>query len=712
MKAKNLLASWTLLLLISSSAAQNRPPAAAPGNPPPVTLLPERARKDTVPTQACPYEFKLYLTPSMVTNESGLGKAYQLVDEQTVAGNLFNNPGNPWTAWLPTWDESAYPLSAYVDLGEGYIVTKIFLRDHHEQSGYFTVSSGSPEEWTPLFTDSLTAYNAWLPFQVSANTRYLRFTMQSLGALVSEVVLYGCPNGDTPPPAGITGPYAQRPRKTTVDRFVGVNTWIDVPDSIHDAAGIIREYHPWRWDEGDGVPYPGYPNNEIKFQPSYAGGGAFRPDDYYQAMHDRGIEVSVCLQENPGSWLVPSGNRQAYPIDAPGLPSTSPYSYEARAHYIYQYVARYGSHAVDTATLTLASDQQKRTGLGWVRYYEDWNEQDKTWGGTDSEFQPAQYAAMLSADFDGHGRTLPGWETKSLKVADPNAHMVMGGLYNFDNCVNYLEGMRYWCQYYRPDGKLPMDVINVHHYLTSTNAPKAGESPEQNNWYPRLKALTNWRDTYAPEKEVWISEFGYGFQEGNLGYATPYGPYSSDEVEIMWNIRTMAYALKAGVDRMMLYSIRSINADAWSNNPGVLWPFTMGLTYYCASGAGCNPTAFHNAGHQPYEKRPIWYALKTFKDQLAGMEYIGDDTKGNVRIFKFKQVRGPQGAYLAFIDTHYNQNIPNYKLKVGPANQATRIDFDLSDDGYASNLSIHNGFIATTLSEMPCIILVDKMLPR
>ncbi|MDF2834683.1 MAG: hypothetical protein K0Q63_323, partial [Paenibacillus sp.] len=152
---------------------------------------------------------KIALTEGMVTNESGFGDAGDLVDEQTAAGDPKNGTGGaPSSNWFPGWGSSVYPASAYIDLGQLYDLTDIYIRDIND-IGNLTISTGTPGSWTTLFTDSLGNYNEWNAHPVTVTTRYIRVTRAGQSANVGEIVLYGSPSGsggggDTTAPSAVS----------------------------------------------------------------------------------------------------------------------------------------------------------------------------------------------------------------------------------------------------------------------------------------------------------------------------------------------------------------------------------------------------------------------------------------------------------------------------------------------------------------------------
>jgi hypothetical protein len=233
---------------------------------------------------------KISLSPALVVNETGFGEAGCLVDEQALAGDpKGGHGGTPKTVWFPEWAAWHYPARAFLDLGRAYRLSDVYLYDG-AGSGKVTISAGRPFRWTPLLTDELSHYNVWNAHPVSVTTRYLEVTLADAGTKVPELVLYGTLAG---PPDAVPVPIP-RPLPT-MDQLIGVNAFIDDPADKMTVGGFVREYHNWDWDEGDGKTYPGYPNNQNKWNPSYGAGGAWDFDAYYARLKAAGVTVCPAL---------------------------------------------------------------------------------------------------------------------------------------------------------------------------------------------------------------------------------------------------------------------------------------------------------------------------------------------------------------------------------------------------------------------------------
>ena len=134
---------------------------------------------------------KLMLSTAMMMNESGYANPEALVDEQDAAGDpMSGSGGSPTNHYFPGWSEGSYPAYGYLDLGQAYDLSSIFLRDIQD-NGAFNIWYGSPGNWTPILDYNTAAYNEWSENSVNIRTRYLRFGMMDKQANIAEVVLYG-----------------------------------------------------------------------------------------------------------------------------------------------------------------------------------------------------------------------------------------------------------------------------------------------------------------------------------------------------------------------------------------------------------------------------------------------------------------------------------------------------------------------------------------
>ncbi len=634
---------------------------------------------------------KISLTPAMILNESVQGDATQLVDEQLLVGNPElgdgERPGNFWTMGGNPW---LYPGHALIDLGTEYEISKIFLYNDGNQTTAtpnepIIVSSGTPFEWTPLFTDQLNKPDQWSKHDYSDSpitTRYIRLELTAPATRMSEIVLYGAALS----PVTETVPAPTPHENPAVDEFIGINAFIDDPNGNMEVAGFIREYHQWLWDEGNqDVDYVGYPNNECAFNP---GAVNWNFDRYYQNLLNADITVAPSLLR---STLFMTGYEEWKLDEKPVLPGRDPLdpmSYIEHADYMYQFAARFGHTKVPDENLKLRADQPRVSGLGVLKYFENWNEQDAWWMNRAAYFTPYEYAAMASADADGHMGALG--PNKGIRAADPTAKVVMSGV--AIPHLDHVRTLKFWSDYHR-GGDFPLDVINVHHYCNDGAAQRSlgskGISPEDDDLKGVLKKFVDYRDRYLPGVEVWITEFGYDSNSESIQGAPQIGPYDGLEVQGQWMVRSYLALAAAGVDKAAMFMLRDVNSDS--------------------------PYLFQTCGLMgpkgDWTPKPSWYYVYTMKNRFKGMAFEKEIPSGdpNVWIYQFRHKESGDALYAVWSPTSNNTRVNNYQLQLGGESNAYMVEMQHGDkDGIVSQLPISNGKVTVNVSERPIFVMAGN----
>jgi len=481
----------------------------------------------------------------------------------------------------------------------------------------------------------------------------------------------------------------------TFDQFMGVNAFVDDPIDKMQAVGFIREYHNWGWDEGNGKEdYQSYPTNNIKWAPSEVKPWNF--DTFYSQVSNAGLIISPCIQGSV-NWLNPGAKFKSSnkPLDEEGLPATDPFSYHKKAHYMFQFAARYGFTHVDEQKLTLASGQARKSGMGLVRYLEDWNEQDKDWEGREAQFTPQEYASMLSANYDGHANTMTsGSGTFGIKNADPRMKVVMGGLAS--PSVEYIQNMKTWFEENRTDKKFAADVINVHQYTWKDGKGWQGGgpalSPEEGELKDLMQTFVEYRNKNLPEVEIWISEFGWDTHPKSPLSPPPIGPFDIFEVQAQWLVRAYLAFAAAGVDRAQMYMLRDVDPkdSTWFSTSGLVGP------------------------KGDWTPKKSWYYVHTLKNTLKNMRFIGEQPSLNPKllIYKFKDINNSKGAYVIWAATKENYTVKNYPVSLPSKTKTAKLVQLVSNEisGKSTSLSIAKGQVKVDVCERPIFILVDNMM--
>ncbi len=602
------------------------------------------------------------LFSSMLIDENGVGEIKALVDESGV--------GKPAKPFFPGWKADRYPVSVAIDLGGPCRIERVSIY-HETGEGTIDLSTGTPFAWraTPV---PLAGYQQWIDTPVGKETRWLRLTLKS-PCSIPEIVVYGTRLAPLPTTKGkpARGPLP------TMDRLIGVNAFIDDPvERIAPPGGFVREYHPSGWDT-EGA------DHRLRFQPSGAGGGAWSFDDYYAKLKAAGCEVVPCYQQWP-TWMFGAGREDDKPLEAKSDP-LAPASYVEHARHLFQVAARYGSRKLDDGELKLAQGQPRRSGLGLLRWIENWNEPDKTWWGRASHFDPYELAAMCSADYDGdQGRLGTG---VGVKAADPSLRLALGGLAGLN--LDYLKAMKLWSDVHR-NGSFPSDALNLHHYSSTAGEQGFGKdtvalSPEADHLREKMEAITDWRDANLPGKQVWLTEFGYDTNEGSPLYARPIGKMSALQVQSAWLVRGYLALAAARVDRAAMFMLRDVD----SKSTGVFG--TCGLVGEKGS----------------WKPKPSFFDVSALRYALKGMRFGAEVPTGrpDVRVYRFD---GPKSrAYAVWCPTSEDHRVEGFRLRL-PTGSARQIVLGQgASQGVPRSLATQKGEAELAVSETPTLVVVN-----
>jgi len=452
----------------------------------------------------------------------------------------------------------------------------------------------------------------------------------------------------------------------SMDKFIGTNSFIDVPHDKVKPVGFIREYHPWSFTE--------ISNDAFEFN---RWNGYWNFDKFYEDLKNAGVTVCPAIFQSPG-WLEAEAHNK--PVGS-NESATNPESYTEMAQMMYQYAARYGANTVDQSKLLVASGQVKKSGLGFLKYYEDWNEQDGDWAGRDALFIAEEYAAMASANCDGHAGTLG--DGYGIKTADPNAKFVMGGLAYLG--TSYLRSMYNWFETNRSDKRWPIDVINMHHYAEASG--KNGICPEADNFKSKVQEVTEWRNRYAPTNELWITEFGYDTNDQSPNQINVFGGFDQQEIQAQWLVRTFLILSSCGVDRAAQFMLR----DEVGNEPRFR---NCGLT---------EPSSY---GYKP---KKSWYYTYTLKNVLGNFYFdkVVSETN-NAWVYRFVSPESDKYIYAIWSPTG-NGTESTYRITI-PVNPKHLYKIELTDksiEGTATALDKTKSTFNIAINERPVFVVAD-----
>ncbi|MCO5934904.1 hypothetical protein NAF17_05075 [Mucilaginibacter sp. RB4R14] len=304
---------------------------------------------------------------------------------------------------------------------------------------------------------------------------------------------------------------------------------------------------------------------------------------YYDVMYARCKQDSILVLadlKNLPVWMMntyPADERDDENVPANyGADRSKPISYVVQARTAFQFAARYGSNTkinpglvkVDSLSVLKAGYVNPlKTSLGLIKYIECGNEPDRWWKGDKATQTPEEYAANLSAFYDGHKGTLGN--NAGVKTADPNMLVVMGGLATAD--VKYVQRMIAWCKANRglkPDNSVNLcfDVINYHLYANDGSVFTHQRSTT--GVAPELSVSGKVADGFVKlgnslKLPVWVTETGYDINQQSYQHAPTIGNKSALVTQADWTLRSSLLYARHGVQRLFFYQL----FDATPNNP-------------------------------------------------------------------------------------------------------------------------------------------------
>lgn len=385
-------------------------------------------------------------------------------------------------------------------------------------------------------------------------------------------------------------------------------------------------------------------------------------DTWLRRAKDAKISVVFCPNRVPFWWLTDQ-ERSSDPewsdrrLHKTNVTGSDPRHYYDICQYFWQLAARYGREKYDESMLRVNQTPRwtndpvtrKASGLNLLNYIEVENEPDRPWKDANHKYTAEQYAALLSAAYDGHEGALG---PIGIKNADKTMKVVMGGLSAID--IPYLQKMQLWFQFNRKDKKFPCDVINVHHY-TNQNNPFPGNSinlvggkgvsPEEDHLDIRLNSLVSWvRNNLGKDKEIWYSEFGWDTQTNSnpwiSQYPKLYANRSAEELQGIWSIRAYLIAIEQGINVSHLYNA----IDEPAAESGNLFQ-SSGLSTSQRTG---------------YRKKPAYNDVTWLVNQLKGFRFTKSHTVNNVKVLEFKS--GFRYRYFYWSPTSENRTV---RIRIG-----------------------------------------------
>ncbi|MCC8409852.1 T9SS type A sorting domain-containing protein [Mucilaginibacter sp. UR6-1] len=512
----------------------------------------------------------------------GLGGLFDGITETEVTtgwGKLFNN----YDAYYPVPDGQRIDIAKikffnYTGALGDYPLTVSVIDSAGKRTAIGTYRGGYWNRWVGPYPERADQFTL---DTIATNVKYI--VLNCWYQFPTEIEFYGNYINTTSAPGSIPAD-TEAPATTAypLKNFMGVNAFEWDFESPYDPFVVeakrlsamrtfsqVRHYMDWEKLESQ--------QGGFTYAPTHSGGWNY--DAMYKACYENNIMVLADLKTLP-NWLLqsyPEGERDTENIPVKyGADYADPKSYLEQAKVAFQYAARYGSNkSVNKKLLSVNSSPRwtddpintVRVGLNYVKYIECDNERDKWWKGRKAYQTAYEYAANLSAFYDGHKNTMgPG---VGVKNADPNMKVVMGGLASAN--PEYVMGMIQWCRInrgYKADGTVNLcwDVINYHWYshdaeMIPNSVPTRGMAPEVNNTMQKARDFVELAKKYCYNMPVWVTEAGYDVNPYSPIRAIPIGNKTIEQTQADWILRTALLYARSGVERLFFYQAYDDNID-------------------------------------------------------------------------------------------------------------------------------------------------------
>ncbi len=626
---------------------------------------------------------------------------------QLFDGNKDSKAFTGWSKILPNYD-AYYPLLP----GESMTIDSVSFYD---KEGVFTNTPMTlyaiNSQWQRKLVGTFKGetYNAWVgPYPTRSNVLALDTPVTDVRFLIlniynndfpGEIELYGSYTAGNAPTATVKT-YAPLKNMFGINGFEWDFVDAVSPGKVNVAKmNAMKSFSGFRhymdWEKQEEV------EGRYMFSPVARGGWQY--DTIYKRCREEGIEVLACLKTLP-PWMIATwpSNQQDWdnnPVRY-GKSYTDPLSYIEMAKVAFQYVARYGNNPnLDTSLVSVYSVPKwtsdpvnvKKIGMNLVHYIECDNERDKWWKGRKGYLTGREYAANLSAFYDGNKNTMGSGV--GVKNADSTMQVVMTG--TASTSTDYLKGMIDWCKEfrgYKANGSVNLcwDVINFHFFCNDKSNSQSGSStrgaaPELSNVHEVSQNFLKVSHQYANDMPVWMTEAGYDINQGSPQKAIPIGSKTALETQADWTLRSALVYSREGLKKAFFYQVYDANVSS---------PYKFASSGFIRSDTTRKPAADYL-----YQTNKL-FGEYTFNQSLNS-DPIVDVYTHNQDIMYALWIPGETGR-----TGSYTLSLPNaqsaiiYKPVAGQNNMSTQ------------QVAVTSGQLTLTVTETPFFVipLVDTMV--
>jgi hypothetical protein len=327
------------------------------------------------------------------------------------------------------------------------------------------------------------------------------------------------------------------------------------------------------------------------------------------------------------------------------------------------------------------------TGMNLIKYIECENERDKWWKGRKAYQTGFEYAANLSAFYDGNKNTMGAGV--GVKNADPNIKVVIGGIAS--TSTDYVRAIIDWCREnrgYKADGSVNLcfDVINYHSYANNAGNSQGGQSTR--GAAPEVSGSAACANDFAQlareyNLEAWITETGYDLNQGSTLHAPAIGTKTPEQVEADWIVRTALLGARNNITKNFFYQ---------------MYDYAPASTLMFASSGLLNNGQYNGGVFS--RKLPADYVMQT--QNLIGNYFYKETISSDPTVDRYQL--NDTSIYALAIPDEVGRTA-SYTLKTGTADSARIFTFVAgSDVMQMQTVKLLNGQITLTVTETPIFV--------
>lgn len=632
---------------------------------------------------------------------------YQVNRVSGTLAKLFD--GNKDSKAFTGWNKMLYNYDAYYFLENGERMTIDSVRIY-DKEGVFTtapltvyaITANWERKPVAVFTGE--RYNVWVgPYPSRPTVFKLDTAIKNIRGLQlnisdnnfpGEIELYGSYTSPNVPVLNVA------PKDVPLKNLFGINGFAwnlvdgNTPMNVSEpkmkaikSFGGFRQYLDWeKMEEVEG---------RYTFSPQTGGGWGL--DTIYKRLQAAGIEVLATIQNIP-PWMVATypdslKAKDNNPVRY-GKSYSDPASYLEQAKLGFQYAARYGGNKnIDSNLVSVYSVpawpgqavNKRQIGMNLIRYIECGNEADKYWKGRKGYLTGREYAANLSAFYDGNKGTMGAGV--GVKAADTAIKVVVTGLAS--TSPDYIKGIIDWCKEfrgYKPDGSMDLcfDVINFHLYSNDAansqdGGATRGAAPELSNFIRVARDFTGFAQRYVNNLPVWITEQGYDVNGGSPYKAISISNKTALQTQADWVLRSALLCAREGLHRSFFF-------QAYDTDTASATKFaTMGLL-----------------NKSDYSRKPaadfLYQTIKLFGD-FRFQETLNSDPF----VDRYDDYNG-QDMYALVVPDEKGRTA-NYNLLLSGADSAiVYTPMAGRDEMLAEKKAVVNGYLSLTVTETPVFV--------